>query len=139
MLVAELRETFGAHGKDRSSGGLRAWTNGNLRAYVEPTDTGHRLRLGTLKSNGVALGRMGVAGVVVGMIMLAILLLTGGPLDDIGMAVLVAMMGAAALAANALRLPQWAHQREEQMEYIAGRARTLIRAEPEPASSGDGS
>src|SRR5215210_5297426 len=28
LLVAELRETFGAHGKDRSSGGLRAWSNG---------------------------------------------------------------------------------------------------------------
>lgn len=131
LLVAELRETFGAHGKDRSSGGLRAWTNGNLHAYVEPTESGHRLRLGTLKGNSVALGRLGIAGLVVGLLMLAVLLLTGAPTDDLEMAALFALMGIAALAVNALRLPRWAHEREEQMEYIAARARTLIRAEPE--------
>jgi hypothetical protein len=131
LLLAELRETFGAHGKDKSGGGLRAWTNGNLHAYVEPTEAGHRLRLGTLKGNSVALGRLGIAGLVVGLLMLAVLLLTGAPTDDLEMAALFALMGAAALAINALRLPRWAHEREEQMEYIAARARTLIRTEPE--------
>jgi hypothetical protein len=131
LLVAELRETFGAHGKDRSSGGLRAWTNGNLHAYVEPTDAGHHLRLRTLKGNGVALGRLGVAGLLAALVMFAVLLLTGAPTDDLEMAALFALMGAAALAVNALRLPRWAHEREEQMEHIAARARTLIRAEPD--------
>lgn len=136
LLVAELRETFGAHGKDKSSGGLRAWTNGNLHAYVEPTDAGHRLRLGTLKGDGVALGRLGIAGLVAALVMLAILLLTGAPTDDLEMAALFAAMGAAALGANALRLPRWAREREEQMEYIAARARTLIRAEPDASDDG---
>jgi hypothetical protein len=135
VLVAELRETFGAHGRDVSSGGLRAWRNGNLHAYVEPTETGHRLRLGTTKSNGVALGTVGVAGVAVGLIMLAIFLLTAGPMGDVGLAVMLAAMGAAALAANALRLPAWAREREEQMEHVATRARALVRGDAEPSGA----
>ncbi|HEX8906584.1 MAG TPA: hypothetical protein VF771_17165 [Longimicrobiaceae bacterium] len=137
LLVAELRETFGAHGKDRSHGGLRAWTNGNLHAYVEPTDAGHRLRLGTLKSDGVAMGRMGVAGVLAGLFLLFFYLLTGELAQNVGLAVLFAGMGAAALGSNALRLPRWAEEREEQMEYIAARARTLIGRDA-PEAEGDG-
>ncbi|HEV7589736.1 MAG TPA: hypothetical protein VGO40_16595 [Longimicrobium sp.] len=131
LLVAELRETFGAHGKDGSRGGLRAWTNGNLHAYVEPTDAAHRLRLGTVKSNGIAVGRLGLAALLTALVLLAFLL-TGEMAGDVGMAALFAAMGAAALGSNALRLPRWAHEREEQMEHIATRARSLIRADPDP-------
>ncbi len=134
-LVAELRQTFGAHGKDRSSGGLRAWTNGNLRAYVEPTDEGHRLRLGTTKGDGEALGRMGVAGVLGGLLMLAFLSLTA--VEGAGMGLFIALMGVLVLAANAVRLPRWAAEREAQMEYIATRARALIPAgDPVPRLDG---
>jgi len=135
LLLAELRATFGAHGKDRSSGGLRAWTNGNLHAYVEPTDGGHRLRLGTLKSNGVALGWAGIVGLVIGLVMMAFLLASGEAGDAI-MFALVAAMGAAAVGANALRLPRWAEEREEQMERIAARARTLVGPGPAPDAGG---
>lgn len=140
LLVAELRETFGAHGRDGSRGELRAWTNGNLHAYVEPTETGHRLRMGTVKGDGIALGRMGIFGMVMALVMLAFFLLASGGLGEgAGMVLLFAAMGAAALGANAVRLPQWAGEREEQMEHIATRARTLIRADPAPAALGDGS
>jgi hypothetical protein len=39
-----------------------------------------------------------------------------------------AVMGAVALGANAVRLPPWAREREEQMERIAVRAQALIRS-----------
>jgi hypothetical protein len=45
-------------------------------------------------------------------------------------------MGAAALGANALRLPRWAEEREEQMERIATRARLLLGAGPAPDVGG---
>jgi len=128
QLLAELRATFGAHGKDRSSGGVRAWTNGNLHAYVEPADAGHRLRLGTTKGNAVALGGLGIAALLVGLVMAVFLFATGEAGDAILFAV-IAALGAAATGANALRLPGWAREREEQMEHIAARARTLIDAE----------
>ena len=132
LLLAELRETFGAHGKDRSQGGLRAWTNSNLHAYVEPTETGHRLRLGTVKSNGIVLGRLGLAALLTALVMLVFLLAGGEVGDAMIMSTLFAAVGAAALGSNALRLPRWADEREAQMEHIATRARTLIRADPEP-------
>jgi hypothetical protein len=130
QLLAELRATFGAHGKDRSSSGVRAWTNGNLHAYVEPTGAGHRLRLGTTKGNALALGRIGIAGLLVGLVM-ALFLLATGEVGDASIFSLFAAFGAAALGANALLLPRWAHEREEQMEHIAARARTLIGPGPE--------
>jgi hypothetical protein len=136
LLLAELRETFGAHGKDRSSGGLRAWTNGNLHAYVEPTEAGYRLRLGTTKGNAVALGRVGVAALLPSLVMTVYLLATG-ELGDGSIFSVVAALSAAGLGANALRLPGWAQEREEQMEHIAARARTLIAAAPAADGSGD--
>jgi|SRR5215218_7796002 len=132
LLVAELRETFGAHGKDKSQGGLRAWTNSNLHAYIEPTESGHRLRMGTLKTNGVALGRAGLAAFLMALLMLAFLLISGEGVDDAALVVLFAAAGAVALGANALRLPRWADEREAQMEHIAARAQTLLRGEPAP-------
>ena len=47
-LVVDLRETFDARGVLRHEGSLRQWTNGNLQALLEPTATGHRVRLRTM-------------------------------------------------------------------------------------------
>ena len=47
----------------KAYGSLRQWTNGNLQALLEPTATGHRLRLGTLKGNARASMAAGLATV----------------------------------------------------------------------------
>jgi hypothetical protein len=132
LLVSEMRETFNARGKDRSSGGLREWANGNLHAYVEPTEDGYRFRLRTLKADAVALNRMGSAGVLMGLVMLVVLFLTGSLAGELFLPLLIGVMGAAALTSNALRLPGWAQEREQQMEYIAARAQALIRPSADP-------
>lgn len=65
QLVGELRDVFNARGTVRSEGSLRQWTNGNLHALLEPTPSGHRLRLGTVNGNARASMRagLGVLGV----------------------------------------------------------------------------
>jgi hypothetical protein len=140
MLVADLRDTFGAKGRVGSRGEVREWNNGNLQAFVEPTPNGHRLRLKTTKGNAIALNRMGAAGLAVALVTLMLLLLTGAlPQEMLGPLVL-SLMGGGALAANALSLPGWAQRRESQMEAIAVRARTLLGAPPAPQlawSAGD--
>lgn len=50
LLVVELREVFHARGTVRAQGSLREWSNGNLHALLEPTPTGHQLRLGTSRA-----------------------------------------------------------------------------------------
>src|ERR671914_9277 len=54
-LVVDLRETFDARGNIRQEGSFRQWTNGNLQALLEPTPTGHQLRLRTFKGDAVRL------------------------------------------------------------------------------------
>lgn len=137
LLVAELRETFDARGKVTSHGGLREWTNGNLHAFLEPTETGHRLRLRTLKGSATPLNRMGVAGLALATILLVLSVLAGDLLTVRGLVLplLFAGMGGGTLASNFLSLPAWAREREGQMDYIAGRARALIGEPPQEEES----
>lgn len=137
MLVAELRETFGARGKDRSTGGIRAWTNGNLHAYVEPSESGYRLRLGTTKGGAAQGIQMGMAALLAGLV-LSILLFAEVLDEDLSVFLFLPLIGAFVLAMNAFRLPGWAREREEQMDHIAVRVRRLIPPVPEQvAASGN--
>ena len=134
QLVAELRSTFQARGKVSSQGALREWTNGNLHAMVEPTATGYRLRLGTLKSDGVGWNALGIVTVAAGAALTAAGLVFGGLSD---MAVAPAVLGGSgtlALLSNALRLPRWARTREQQMQRIANKVTAMMKA-PDTTSS----
>jgi hypothetical protein len=82
--------------------------------------------MGTLKGSAAAVNMLGITGILVGLVMLvsmaagteaAVALL--GPL-------IFLLFGVSVLGYNALALPRWAAEREEQMEYIAGRAQALI-------------
>ena len=125
LVVADLRETFGARGKESTHGETREWTNSNLHAFVEPTKTGYRLRLGTLKGDGLALNRLGAFGIVTGLVVSGASLLSGDPTNAFP-GVLLGAMGAGTFAFNALRLPRWARLREQQMKGIAERTRALL-------------
>ncbi len=71
-LVVDLRETFDARGRVSSHGSLRQWTNGNLQALLEPTPSGHRLRLKTVRGNAIALMSAGLGFVGVSTVMLVV-------------------------------------------------------------------
>jgi hypothetical protein len=120
-LVVQLREVFNARGRTRVDGSLRQWTNGNLQVLLEPTETGHRLRFGTVHggaraSIGAGIAALGVTAAV------AISSALGGTLVDAipGIALLFAV-GVGMIASGALRLPKWARLRERQMEALAAR------------------
>jgi hypothetical protein len=130
IILSELRETFAATGRDSSYGGVRRWTNGNLHAYVEPTESGHRLRLGTRKGDAAGITALGVGGIVFGLAGIWAGLVGGGGAAEIVSGLGFGLSGTGALGFNAARLPRWARRREEQMEYIAGRVRALIQAAP---------
>ena len=120
-LVGELRSTFRAKGRLSTSGAFREWTNGNLQALLEPTATGHRLRLRTTKGNarpmlGVSAAMLGMSLVTWGSAVLAGQL--GPALPGVAM---LAMMGIGLFTATALQLPSWARLRGRQMDDIAAR------------------
>ena len=119
-LVVDLRETFDARGTVRSDGNFKQWTNGNLQALVEPTATGDRVRLRTVKGNVLNAMRGGLAllggSSVLSLIFAATGNLQSGPINSL---VVLALTGVAMLTLPALSLPSWARQRRLQMEGIA--------------------
>jgi hypothetical protein len=126
LVVADLRETFRARGKESSQGETRQWTNSNLHVFVEPTRTGYRLRFGTMKGDAVALNRMGAFGVAMGALVALTPLVGGTAGGTMPGAVMLGSIGVGAILFNALRLPRWAGTREQQMKEIGERALALI-------------
>ncbi|HSJ24752.1 MAG TPA: hypothetical protein VK929_08805 [Longimicrobiales bacterium] len=132
QLVAELRSTFGARGRVAVQGGLREWSNGNLHACIEPAGGGYRLRMGTVKGEAAGMNAMGIIGMGAGVVTFAAMALTGGLAgglaDALAGPVVLGGGGAAALIANAVRLPRWASRRQRQMEHIAAHAAQMLEA-----------
>jgi len=131
-LVADLRETFEARGTVKYDGPFRQWTNGNLQALVEPTPSGHRLRLQTVKGDSRALMRWGIATLGVATATF-IAVAMAGSLGNSGSVVgvgFMAAMGLGMFAVGALRLPGWARRRTTQIQEVT--ARLVIAAETPP-------
>jgi uncharacterized membrane protein YccC len=118
-LVVQLREVFNARGRTRSDGSLRQWTNGNLQVLLEPTETGHRLRFGTM--HGAARAAIGAGFAALGVTAtVAIVSALGGYLSEaIPGIVFLGVVGLTMIASGALRLPRWARLRQRQMEALA--------------------
>ncbi|MEO8622509.1 MAG: hypothetical protein ABI625_15665, partial [bacterium] len=122
-LVGDLRTTFNARGAVRYDGPFRQWTNGNLQALLEPTATGHRLRLQTSKGDARALmtvGGMLVGGAAATMIAVSAGGTLGKPGSLVGIAFMT-LMGVGMFAAGALRVPGWARRRRTQIDEIIAR------------------
>jgi hypothetical protein len=127
QLVVELREVFGARGTVSASGSFRQWTNGNLQALLEPTASGHRLRISTVKGNaGIAM----IVGAAMMSMGIGAMIAAGGVahLPDL----LISLFGAGYMANSALRLPRWARLRGSQMDAIT--SRLALETATQPAS-----
>ena len=129
-FVVDLRETFDARGTLRDEGSFRQWTNGNLQALLEPTETGHRVRLRTIKGEARTLMTVGIAMLGVAAAGLVGAALRGGfdaaTLSSSGTMV---ALGVSMFAIGALRVPGWARLRRQQMEALAAR---LANSNPSP-------
>src|SRR5438552_7076893 len=120
-LVVQLREVFNARGRTRIDGSLRQWTNGTLQVLLEPTETGHRLRFGTM--HGAARAAIGAGFATLGVTTIVTLAsVVGGYFTEAipGMALLL-FAGVGMIASGALRLPRWARTRQRQIEALAAR------------------
>jgi hypothetical protein len=130
-LVVDLRETFDARGTVRYDGPFRQWTNGNLQALLEPTATGHRIRLRTVKGDarGFMTGGLGLLGIAAATLIASAV---GGQVGDTGSAtVLLSALGLGMFGIGALRLPGWARLRRRQMEGVAARIALVAKSDPQ--------
>lgn len=139
VLVGDLRAVFRASGHVSGPGESREWSNGNLRVTLEPTASGERLHMNTLKRSGEFGIRFGVGFTALGLIFLPLAILTiigadlplARALANLIPSLAVLGAGIGSLLWNRISLPGWASEREEQMAQIAARAHALT-DEPEP-------
>lgn len=116
-IVVRLRDTFDARGTLRDQGAFREWSNGNLQASLEPTDTGHLLRLRTRNGNASAL--LAMAGGLAGFA--SLLSLLGVVADRPKAFVIAAMIGAIGVGMagwQLVTLPRWASVRAQQFRDV---------------------
>jgi hypothetical protein len=134
-VVVDLREIFDARGVLRKDGSLRQWTNGNLQALLEVTESAQRIRLRTFKGNAPSLMAAGLGILGAASAGLAALALGGsGDVGALAALTFAATAGAGMLGVTALRLIPWARRRREQMAEVAARVMALEGPRPE---SGD--
>lgn len=119
LLVVKLRDAFDARGRVSAYGSFRQWTNGNLQALLEPTETGHRLRLRTRKASAQFNVRIGLAMFGMSALVVMASALQGQLAGAVPGATVLAAMGGAIIAGGLLPLRQWARTRSRQMEAIA--------------------
>lgn len=120
-LVVEFREVFGAKGTVRTVGSLREWTNGNLQALLEPSGTGHRLRLRTMKESARISMVTGLAMLVFAGVIAAANALGGAAGNALPGIAIFSLAGLGLIGNAALRLPGWARLRARQMEGFVPR------------------
>jgi hypothetical protein len=120
-VVSDLRMTFNATGRTRQDGAFRQWSNGNLRAVLEPTEGGHRFRIQSMKGNARAymMGGLGMIGLAA-VFGLSTMLGASGNLTLAKIAQ-IGFLGAAVLAVGALQVPGWARERRAQMQALVSR------------------
>jgi hypothetical protein len=137
-LAGELRETFDARGRVISRGSAREWTDGEVHAFLEPSGSGHRLRLYARTFPLTVAAGAGAFGVFAGLLALltsALDEVTFGPVMEVVLPLMLVLIGAGAIGMNVLRLRRWADDRERRMEHVSQRARALAEEAPpeEPA------
>jgi hypothetical protein len=122
---------FGVQGQTKTEGALREWSDGNLHISVEPSANGNQLRVNDRKDDAVAINGAGFLLIVVGVVLGAFLAATGKPGTAGGV---LGFFGAISLipffAANLIRTPAWARERERQIEAILNDVVKLLDAKP---------
>jgi len=134
-LVVDLRETFDARGRLHEEGSFRQWTNSNLQALLEPTDTGVRLRLKTVKGNAIPSLGMGLA--MLGAAPVTWLFSQYLGMGSVELPILLGLTGLALYGINRIRLPNWAATRRLQMDGVAERLTAAVDSSDPAGSDSD--
>jgi hypothetical protein len=133
QVVADLRDTFQASGSLRYDGSFREWSNGNLSVMLEPTPTGHRVRMRT--ASDLLRQLLGAGLVLTGMgSLLSFLLIAQGKAEGLALTGFLVATGIGTMGLGAVRLRGWASLRQRQMEGLAGRIALLAESPPSRGS-----
>ena len=122
--VVHLRELFEARGQVIREGSLREWRNGNLRAVLEPTPRGHRLRLTTRRDYG-GMPALRLLAVVLAGAAAALGVWLDTPQAS-ALAGVAFAIGGVSLFRNLVALPAWARLRARQFQALGPEIAALV-------------
>ncbi|GAB5520228.1 MAG: hypothetical protein RhofKO_24790 [Rhodothermales bacterium] len=128
-VVAECQATFQADGKQRHTRTTREWYNGNLKIIAEPSESGHRLRMRTIKSDAKGLILMSAIFGVMGLVFTLLRFVNGVGTDLPETGIVFFWSGLAMGLVTALQQPGWARKREQQMATLAEKATAWVEAD----------
>lgn len=124
-LVAFLRDTFEAQGREEQVAGRREWRNGNLRITIESMGDSAILHMRTRKTNVRSLIRTGASLLIVSGVVEAAAMAAHNGAHAVSGALTLALVGATMAGIGALQLPSWSAARRKQFEAVADYARRL--------------
>ncbi|MGI8549152.1 MAG: hypothetical protein ACR2M1_17825 [Gemmatimonadaceae bacterium] len=128
-LVAFLRDTFEAQGREDQVAGRREWRNGNLRIAVESLGDSGLLQMRTRKGDARSLIRTGVSLLLGSVVVEAATTLAHTGAHAAAGVLTLALGGAAMATVGALQLPSWSAARRKQFDTVAQYARQLSAGE----------
>lgn len=133
LLISELRTTFGGKGEVTSHGRLRVWSHERVEVFIEPTETGYRLRM---TDANAAVGGVFLGGFFMAFALLIFVVLLGkvDPGFRFAVPAFFSLIGGGMVAGSALALPKWASLQERRMEHISRHAVSLLAS---PSSTDD--
>ncbi len=128
LLVAELRTTFQGKGEVSAHGSTREWSNGMLHVFVEPTETGYRLRM-TEASGGAGAGMVFTGFFVLfGLFLFTVLLAKGDPGWRLVLPAFFTAGGVGIAGVTMLAVPRWARRQAKRMEQMCSYTAKLLSA-----------
>jgi hypothetical protein len=126
LLVAELRTTFGVKGEMTSQGGFREWSHGSIHVFIEPTESGYRLRMTDSRASAIAGVVFGGIFLALALLMFVVLLAKGGAAYKLFVPGVFGLIGGGVISASLMSLPGWARVQEKRMEQINSRVLALL-------------
>ena len=126
-LVAFLRDTFAAQGREEEGAGRREWRNGNLRIALEEVGGTTLLHMRTRKESARALVQTGGFVVLGAVVMEVATAFVQSPANMLAGVLTMALGGGAIATVGALQLPSWSSARRKQFDAVAEYARQLSR------------
>jgi len=124
-LVAFLRDTFEAQGREEHGGGRREWRNGKLRIALEEVGGTTLLHMRTRKESARSLIQAGGMVMLGSLVMEAATAFVRSPANILAGVLTLAIGGGTMAAVGVLQLPSWSAARRKQFEAVAEYARQL--------------
>ncbi len=131
-LVAFLRDTFQAQGREDQEPGRREWRNGNLRISIESIGESALLQMRTRRGGSGSLIRTGVALLVAGGAIEAVNAMAHTGVAAASGMLTLALTGGAMAVAGAVQLPRWSAARSDQFAAVAEYAHRLSSSDQTP-------